>query len=315
MDNESIEKVSDSYTHEAGIGTNAGKSNLSQTNIELRIRGEYDDLSNAEKKAAAYFLNNVEDVFKKPIAQLAAESGVSKVAWVRFCKPLGFSGVKDLKTRLFDELYQAKDKEDPIVFSDIFEVGQDSIDQKILSVRNNSICAVQDTAKLLDPASVEMAARKILGARSIRIFGMGASALVAEDLYSKLLRLDLDVRFFTDFHLQLTYASNMTPDDVAIIVSTSGRTKEVLEILDITNQCQTTIIALTSYGRNPLALVSDIQLYSSSPEVTPRSAAMRSRIAQMVVVDVLFSAVAGLNYDQTASILEKSLKNTQPHRE
>lgn len=313
MDNGIFAKVRAAGDHKTG--TNMRKLNLSQTNIELMVRGAYDTLSNAEKKAASYFLDNVENVFTMPIAQLAAESGVSKVAWVRFCKTLGFSGLKDFKKSLFNEFYQEKDKDYPIIFSDILETERNSIDQKILSVRNNSICAVQDTAKLLDPASVELVARKILTARSIRIFGMGASALVAEDLCSKLLRLDLDVRFFADFHAQLTYASNMTVEDVAIVISTSGRTKEMIEILDISDQCGTPVVALTSYGKSPLVLGSDIQLYCSSPEVTPRSAAMSSRIAQMFVVDVLFSAVAGLDYDKTASILEKSLKNTRSHRE
>ena len=299
-----------------GARTGERGQSLSQTNIELRIQGIYDTLSNAEKKAASYFLSNVEDVFNKPISQLASESGASKVAWVRFCKSLGFGGLKDLKKSLFNELYQTKDKEeDHIVFPDILQSEQDSIDQMILSVRNNSICAIQDTAKLLDPASVELSARKILSARSVRIFGMGASALVGEDLYSKLLRIDLDVRFFVDFHGQLTYAANMTPEDVAIIISTSGRTKESLEILDIANQCGAQVIALTSFSKSPLALGSDIQLYSSSPEVAPRSAAMSSRIAQMLAVDVLFSAVARLDYDRAVPTLENSLKRTQPHRE
>lgn len=314
MDNELFVTASDSDAQETGVKTNAQRLNLSKTNIELRIHGVYDTLSNAEKKAAAYFLDNVENVFNKPISQLASESGVSKVAWVRLCKTLGFGGLKDLKKSLFNELYKTKEKEDPIVFSDILEAEQDSIDQMILSVRNNSMRAVQDTAKLLDPVSVEMAARRILEAKTIRIFGMGASALVGEDLCSKLLRIDLDVRFFLDFHVQLTYASNMTPEDVAIIISTSGRTKESLEILDIANQCGTPVIALTSFGKSPLVLGSDIQLYSSSPEVAPRSGAMSSRIGQMVAVDVLFSAVARLDYDKAASILENSLKSTWSHR-
>lgn len=314
MDTELMITASGPDTQETDSKITAQKLNLSKTNIELRIRGVYDTLSNAEKKAASYFLENVEDVFNKPIAQLACESGVSKVAWVRLCKSLGFSGLKELKKSLFNELYKTKEKEDPIVFSDLLEAEQDNIEQMILSVRNNSIRAVHDTAKLLDPASVEMAARKILAARTIRIFGVGASALVGEDLCSKLLRIDRDVRFFLDFHVQLTYAANMTPEDAAIIISNSGRTKESLEILDIANQCGTPVIALTSFGKSPLALGSDIQLYSSSPETVPRSGAMSSRIGQMVTVDVLFSAVARLDYDKTASILENSLKSTRSHR-
>ena len=74
------------------------------TSIELRIQSIYDSLSNAEKKVADYFMNNIENVFNKPIAQLAQEAGVSKVAWVRFCKDIGFDGLKDLKKALFGEL-------------------------------------------------------------------------------------------------------------------------------------------------------------------------------------------------------------------
>ena len=74
------------------------------TSIELRVRSIYDSLSNAEKKVADYFLSHMEDVFHKPIAQLALEAGVSKVAWVRFCKDIGFDGLKDLKKALFAQL-------------------------------------------------------------------------------------------------------------------------------------------------------------------------------------------------------------------
>jgi len=76
------------------------------TNIEVRTQNIYENLSNAEKKVAAYFLDNVENVFAKPISQLAEESGVSKVAWVRFCKAIGFDGLKDLKKSLFSELHE-----------------------------------------------------------------------------------------------------------------------------------------------------------------------------------------------------------------
>ena len=250
------------------------------TNIEVRTQNIYENLSNAEKKVASYFLDNVENVFAKPISQLAEESGVSKVAWVRFCKAIGFDGLKEL----------------------------------ILSVKNNSIRAVRDTTKLLYPASVEAAARQILNARSVRIFGVGASALVGEDLYNKLLRIDKNVCFCRDLHIQLTYAANMTPQDVAVLISMSGNTKEVLEMLALSRQCGTPTVALTKFDKSVLAQNADIRLYISAPEATPRSGAMSSRIAQMVAVDVLFTAVAHLDYDRAAASLEKSRESCRPHR-
>ena len=258
------------------------------TNIEVRTQNIYENLSNAEKKVASYFLDNVENVFAKPISQLAEESGVSKVAWVRFCKAIGFDGLKDLKKSLFSELHEtAGEPAEAAAFSDIREAT--GIDQLILSVKNNSIRAVRDTTKLLDPASVEAAARQILNARSVRIFGVGASALVGEDLYNKLLRIDQNVCFCRDLHIQLTYAANMTPQDVATV-------------------------ALTKFDKSVLAQNADIRLYISAPEATPRSGAMSSRIAQMVAVDVLFTAVAHLDYDRAAASLEKSRESCRPHR-
>ena len=264
------------------------------TNIELRVNSIYDSLSNAEKKAATYFLNNVENVFNKPIAELAEESGASKVAWVRFCKAIGFDGLKDLKKSLVSELFKTTDaeEEETLVFSDIREAT--GIDQVILNVKSNTIRDVQDTAKLLDAQAMEKAAKMIMEAKTVRLFGLGASALVAEDLYSKLLRVDKNVCFSKDLHVQLSYASNMAPTDVAVLFSTSGKTSEILEILSIAKECGTPTIAFTTFGKNPLAMNSDIQLYISTSETTPRSGAMSSRIAQLMTVDVLFTAVARL---------------------
>ncbi|MFR5782440.1 MAG: MurR/RpiR family transcriptional regulator [Oscillospiraceae bacterium] len=71
------------------------------TDIEIKTRSIYDELSPAEQKVAWYFLQNLGSVFDDPIAVLAEKSGVSQVMWVRFCKALGFSGLKDMKKTCF----------------------------------------------------------------------------------------------------------------------------------------------------------------------------------------------------------------------
>lgn len=282
------------------------------TNIELRIQNIYENLSNTEKKVADYFLTHTEQVFNQPIGQLAAQAGVTKVAWVRFCKSIGFDGLKDLKKNLFSELSeQSSGQESRTTFLDIREAT--GVEQLIESVKYNSLHAVTDTARLLDPASVEKAARQILAARSVRIFGVGASAVVGEDLYDKLLRIDQSVCFCRDFHIQLTYAANLTPQDVAVLISMSGSTREVLELLELARRCHTPTIALTKFDKSPLAQNADTPLFLSAPEILPRSGAMSSRIAQMVAVDVLFSAVAHLDYDRAAASLEKSRASCRAH--
>jgi len=282
------------------------------TSIELRIRSIYDSLSNAERKVADYFLNNIENVFNMPIAELAQETGVSKVAWVRFCKAIGFAGLKDLKKALFAQMHKKADENIAEPFSDVREII--SINSLIEGIKQNSIRAIQDTTEMLDPTSLENAAKAILNANTVRIFGVGASGIVGEDLHSKLMRINKNSYFSTDHHTQLTYASNMTSQDVAVLISMSGKTKEILEVLALAKQCQTPTIALTKYNKTPLALNADTVMYISAPEISIRSGAMSSRLAQLMVIDALFTAVAHMDYDTIAVNLEKSHESISTHR-
>ena len=156
------------------------------TSIELRTRAVYDSLSPAEKKVAAYFLGHVENVFHMPIAALAEAAGVSQVAWVRFSKTVGFYGLKDLKKQLFSELNAQSDPHQPqqeTPYTDIS--GHSTVGEMVDTVRNCSIQAIEDTLRLLDPQVVQDVAARIIRADSVKLFGVGASALVAADLYDK----------------------------------------------------------------------------------------------------------------------------------
>lgn len=282
------------------------------TSIELRVRSIYDSLSNAEKKVADYFLNNMENVFNKPIAQLALEAGVSKVAWVRFCKDIGFDGLKDLKKSLFSQMREKADEPSTEPFSDVRDIV--STKSLIEGIKRNSVRAIQDTAELLDDIALEQAARAILTAKSVRIFGVGASGMVGLDLHSKLMRINKNSFYAADHHSQLTYAASMTSDDVAVLISTSGTTSEILEIMSLVRKCEAPSIALTKYSKTPLATNADTILYIASPEISMRSGAMSSRLAQLMVIDALFTAVAHMDYDSVAISLEKSHESIRSHR-
>jgi DNA-binding MurR/RpiR family transcriptional regulator len=197
-------------------------------------------------------------------------------------------------------------------FSDI----RDVLNTKSLieGIKRNSILAIRDTAELLDPDALERAAIAIFNARSVRIFGVGASGMVGQDLHSKLMRINKNSYFATDHHSQLTYAASMTEQDVAVLISMSGTTSEVLEILSLVKKEQTPTIALTKYSKTPLAANADTVLYISAPEITMRSGAMSSRLAQLMVIDALFTAVAHMDYDAVAVSLEKSHESIRSHR-
>lgn len=285
------------------------------TGIEIRTRDILETLCPSEKKVAAYFLSHIDDVFHMPIASLAKAAGVSQVSWVRFSKTLGFYGLKDLKKQLFTELNAQKDPK-PIaqeaLYADIS--GHSNVEQMIDTVRNGSIQAIEDTMRLIDPEQIKEVAGKIIKADSVKLFGVGASALVAEDLYNKLLRIGMNVVNCRDFHIQLTYAANMTQRDVGIYFSHSGRTKEIIELIEIARKTGATLISVTQYGRLPIVSLVDYALYTSCPEVYRRSGAMSSRISQLILIDVLYTAVAHLDYHRAKVRLENSFNSCIPHR-
>lgn len=282
--------------------------------IEMRVHSVIDGLTNAEKKVAHYFLENMESIFSKPIAQLARECGVSQVAWVRFCKSLGFEGLKDLKKSLFIELNE-KSVEDTMEEEPIFRDIKDysHTDQIIQAIKSSEIQAIEDTIRLLDPEGLETIAEQMICAESIKIIAVGASAVVAEDLFNKLLRIGKNVCFSKDNHMQMTYASNLTPLDLAIFISNSGMTIEVLEALEIAKKRGCSTVAITKLCKSPLAIGAEQVLYTSSPETNRRSGAMSSRIAQLTIVDILFTTMANKDYNNIEGQLERSYQTCLRH--
>lgn len=285
------------------------------TNIEVKVKSIFDQLSNAERNAAQYFLNNANSIFDKPIAVLAKESQTTQAAWVRFCKSLGFKGLKELKKSFFVQIQMPASEntyENYTVYSDIN--GYKSVEEISTNVMQSGICAITDTVKLIDSATMEKAAKSIMKAHSVKLFGVSASALVAEDFYYKLLRIGKNACFSKDSHVQLTYAANISPADAAVIISHSGATAEIIEILDAVKKRGAVGIAVTRFSKKNYLNNADIILYSSAPEIYRRSGAMSSRIAQLTVIDVLFSTIAHQNYQVIEKNLDQSYRACLVHK-
>lgn len=283
------------------------------TDIEIKTRSIYDELSPAEQKVAWYFLQNLGSVFDDPIAVLAEKSGVSQVMWVRFCKALGFSGLKDMKKNLFFQLSQQRTEAAAPSMDFLDTRTYSSVEGIISGVEAGALEAVRSTAQILVPAVLEEVAAKVSKADTVRLFGVGASGLVANDLYYKLLRIDMNAVFCTDLHVQLTYITAAKPGDVAIFFSNSGNTTEMLELARAARERGACVVAVTKYGQNQLSELADFVLPTSSPELQFRSGATSSRLAALFVVDVLFTTLCNKNYETVAKPLAESYTQCSRH--
>ena len=109
-------------------------------------------------------------------------------------------------------------------------------------------------------------------------------------------------------HVQLTAAVTLTEEDVAVFISYSGETAEVIRAAALAKESGCKSISITKYGESTWSKHVDIPLFTSSTENEIRSGAMSSRITQLNVIDILYLGVASRNYEQSVKYLEQTRK-------
>ena len=221
-----------------------------------------------------------------PLKSIAEDAGVSEAMIVKIAKKLGFSGFKDFRSGLADyrslptaDLHQELSPDDTGL----------EIAQKVF---RTSIHAIEETLSILNPESFERAVDLIFNARQRDFYGIGGSAQIARDVAHKFLRIGVRASVFDDAHMMLMSASLLSEGDVAIGFSHSGSTNAVIEPLELARRRGARTIAVTNYATSPLADIADVVLCSTaqgSPLLGENAAA---RIAQLLLCDAVFAAVA-----------------------
>ena len=273
--------------------------------IVLKLNQILDELPASEQKVAKHVADNLDAVVGLSVEELATRSGSSQAAVVRFCKKLGCKGYRDFSIQLVSELAVAQQgNADRQQYTDI-RAG-DHVHNVIHTVCHHNMQAIEDTLSLIDPEQVELAAEKLFHANRIDLYAMAASNLVAQDAQQKLMRINKQVSAYSDPHLQLSSASTLTPADVVVAMSWSGETREVLQAAKLAKKNGAFIIAISRYGKASLKAFADVHFGLSAPEMSIRSGAMSSRIAQMTMIDILFSCVVSRHYNETVPYLMRT---------
>ena len=260
----------------------------------VRIRQALDSLTQGERRVAESVLRAPQAVTLSSVMVLAQRSQTSGAAVSRFCRKLGFGTFPQFKIRLAHDLAQ------PI--ADIHEdikVGE-SIETLTRKVFQGNIQTLTDTLQVLDSKSMAAAVALLTTAARILFFGYGASAVVAQDANHKFIRTGKTTLVSTDKHIQLIHASLAGPRDVVVAISHTGRTRDLLEVLGVAKQGGAQTIAITHYGRCPIAKLADVILHTSARETAYRQESLSSRIAALTIVDALYVGV-GLRLHETVT--------------
>ncbi len=277
------------------------------------LRSILPSLPPAEKRVAEGILAQPEDIVFLSIGDLAVRASTSEATVVRLCQRAGFAGYPELRLALATQVGRsAATRPARIVGTDI--AADDPLADIVAKVGVADGAAIHDTVEQLDVDVLARVTQGIADARRIEIFGIGASGLVALDLEHKLRRIGLPAAASVDGHLALTTAAVLTADDLAIGISHSGKTLDVIDPISVARARGATTVAITNFARSSLARAADLLLTTAAHESLFRAGAMASRTAQLTVIDCIYLAVAQRDYEETVLALDRTSSALQSRR-
>ena len=105
----------------------------------------------------------------------------------------------------------------------------------------------------------------------------------------KFLRLGLNAQACCDNHMQAIIASHLNRKSLAIGISHSGQSRDIVEALELSKIGSAATMCITNYDTSPIVKVSDIALFTKSEETKYSILALSSRIAQLAILDALYT--------------------------
>lgn len=254
-----------------------------------RIRASLPSLAPAEQRVGQLVLNDPRAFANLPVSELADRAHVSKPTVVRFCRSMGYDGLSDFKLKLAGTvsegvpfIHRSVDVDDKT--SDVVVKVIDNTVAAFLKYRNDASTAA------VDKAATVLASTYKTGKR-IEFIGAGNSGIVALDAQHKFFRLGVNTVAYSDGHMQVMSASLMGPGDCLVVISNSGRTRDLMDACDIARKNGATTIVITTSG-SPLAMAGHIHLAADHPEGYDRYSPMVSRLLHLMIVDILATCVA-----------------------
>ncbi|TDM39386.1 MurR/RpiR family transcriptional regulator [Macrococcoides goetzii] len=271
-----------------------------------QITQMYDTFTPVEKRIADLMIDQPVKVVNLPIKEIAKLAGTSEAAIVRFSKRLGLSGIKVVKVELARELHTIDTEKKPskIEFTDSVEV----LKEKVF---NNSIQALYNTEKILSPKLIDDAAQAIIKAKRMMIFGVGIAQVVGEDFRLKLAQIDKLAHLANDSFTAVSMLGNFEPGDVLFAITSSGRSKEIIEVIKYAKKQRITIILLTQKVPSPALRMADIALAMAKEESDFKVGTMTVRLVQLAIIDAVYLRIGSI---QSEAVI-KSLTNVNNARE
>ena len=270
-------------------------------NILVLLQNTRNQVSKKERVLCDYILSAPTEVMQLSVQSLAERCQISAATVVRFCRRLGLDGYSDLKLHLSAAVQETPGQE----YSEI-KPGESAaeISSKLQLHFEN---ALKVTAKHLDDQMIEQVVTAIHDAPQVQLFGLVSSSLVVQDIYQKLSRLGVKALVNNDAHLAATTLASGSKNDLLLVVSTSGNTKEALQLLRFASEKNVTTVLITANINSTGANLADHVLESQKiGESVIRPGASTSLVTEFFVADVIMFRYVARYYTEVLNKLRET---------
>ncbi|MBX2880665.1 MAG: SIS domain-containing protein [Granulosicoccus sp.] len=250
-----------------------------------KIKAARNELRRSEQKVADVIIEDPDESVQSSIQTIASKAAVSEPTVIRFCRALDCVGFQQFKLKLAQDLA----RRGTFFYQDV--TVQDTSKQLAGKLLDGAIASLVQIRDQINETELDHAIALYEQCNRVELYGSGGSAVVAEDAQLKFFRLGKPAIAYSDPHIQHAAAALLDKDALVIAISHSGRSSDILKTVEIARHAQAKVIAVTA-TRSPLAQACDVALNVDVAEDSDIFSPVKSRLGQMVVLDILAVGVA-----------------------
>jgi DNA-binding MurR/RpiR family transcriptional regulator len=283
-----------------------------------RIRALLPDMPSAVARVADYLLREQEAPLTLSINELADRAATSPATVTRFCRLIGYSGYVEMRVGIATDVGRGATT-DATLESWTTEIGRDfgpddSPEDLLRLLISSHIRSLRQATAAIDLDVMTEVSRRIAESSHVDIYGVGGSAMLAEELQGRLYRIGIKAYAWAEVHTGLTSAAIQDGSTVAIGISTTGRTEETLQMLAEAGRAGALTVTITNKPASPLAELADLSIVTSVFEQFLKPDDLSAKHGQLLVLDLLYLLVAQQSFDRSSEKLAASAHAVASHR-
>ena len=264
--------------------------------FQLQIRERLDTMPAKARRVAEYLLACPSELAFLSIGEVAERLNVSKAQLVRVARLLDFEGYATLKEAVKNSVMSQLSPSTIVKH----ETGNDILSD----IRRLEHANIDETSISLKPENIAQFCSKVQAVDAVYCVGWGISALIAENLYTRLLELGLrGVLMKRGSMALIEQVRAVSSSDLVVVCELPSYVIEVTESIKYAHEKGAQIITITDSPAAPVCQYADVQLYISDSTATFGS----SIVSAVFLIHVLTSTLASNLGEKVQTALKAQL--------